>query len=106
MFLENLLMLFFWAFIGTQVALICRYAAVKGAVKKNPLLPVVAVMASVIIGIDLALLFTAADEEVSFGNTDWSVPQAESEQNDESALTCRSFTLNNVSDMISSKKVY
>ncbi len=86
-FLENLLMLSFWVFIGTQAALICRNAAVKGAVKKNPLLPVVAVMASVIIGIALALLFPAADEQVSFGNTDWSVPQTESEQNDESAGT-------------------
>ena len=55
-FLENLLMLTFWAFIGTQAALICRNAAGKAEAKKNPLLPVVAIMASVIIGIALALV--------------------------------------------------
>ena len=68
-FLENLLMLSFWAFIGTQAALICRYAAGKAEAKKNPLLPVTAVMASVIIGIALTLIFPAADGLASFGNT-------------------------------------
>ncbi|MCR4884662.1 MAG: formylglycine-generating enzyme family protein, partial [Clostridiales bacterium] len=41
-------------------------------------------MASVIIGIVLMLIFPAADGQLSFGSTDWSVPQSESEQNDES----------------------
>jgi len=54
-------MLSFWAFIGTRAALICRNAAGKAEEKKNPLLPVVAVMASVIIGIALMLVFPAAD---------------------------------------------
>ena len=31
------------------------------------------------------LVFPSADGQASFGNTDWSVPQAESEQNDEPA---------------------
>ncbi len=78
-------MLFFWAFIGTQAALICRNAAGKAEAKKNPLLPVVAIMASVIIGIALMLIFPAADGQASFGSTDWSAPQAESEPNTESA---------------------
>ena len=86
-FVENLLMLSFWAFIGTQTALVCRNAAGKAEAKKNPLLPVVAVMASVIIGIALMLVFPSADGQASFGNTDWSVPQAENEQNDEPAGT-------------------
>ena len=86
-FVENLLMLSFWAFIGTQTALVCRNAAGKAEAKKNPLLPVVAVMASVIIGIALMLVFPSADGQASFGNTDWFVPQAESEQNDEPAGT-------------------
>jgi len=86
-FLENLLMLSFWAFIGTQAALICRNAARKAEAKKNPLRPVVAVMASVIIGIAQMLLVPSADEQASFGNTDWAVPQAESEHNNESAGT-------------------
>ena len=84
-FLENLLMLSFWGSVGTQTALICRNAARKAEAKKNPLLPVVVVMASVIIGIALMLVFPSADEQASFGNTGWSVPQAESEQNDDSA---------------------
>ena len=45
-FVENLLMLSFWAFIGTQTALVCRNAAGKAEAKKNPLLPVVTVMRS------------------------------------------------------------
>lgn len=84
-FLENLAMLTFWALIGTQAALICRNAAGKGEAKKNPLLPVAAIMASVIIGIALMLIFPAADGQASFGSTDWSAPQAESEPNTESA---------------------
>ena len=59
-FLENLLMLSFWAFIGTQAALICRNAATKAGTKKDPLLPVAAIMASVIIGVVLMLLFPSA----------------------------------------------
>ena len=34
-FLENLLILSFWTFIGTQAALICRNAATKAGTKKN-----------------------------------------------------------------------
>jgi len=60
-FLENLLMLSFWAFIGNQIALVCRNAVVKAEKKKNPLIPVAAIMASVIIGIVLILLFPSAD---------------------------------------------
>ena len=59
-FLENLLMLSFWALIGTQTALICRNTAGKAEAKKNPFIPVVAIMASVIIGIALALVCPVA----------------------------------------------
>ena len=69
--LENLLMLSSWAFIGTQAALICRNAGMKGK-KQNPLIPVVAIMASVIIGIVLILLFPSADGQGFSGSTDWS----------------------------------
>jgi hypothetical protein len=69
--LENLLMLSFWAFIGTQAALICRNAGMKGK-KQNPLIPVAAIMASVIIGIVLILLFPSADGQGFSGSTDWS----------------------------------
>ena len=63
-FLENLLMLSFWAFIGTRAALVCRNAAGKAEAKKNPLIPVVSIMASVMIGIALALLFPSADGQI------------------------------------------
>ena len=82
-FIENLLMLSFWAFIGTQTALVCRNNAQKA--EKNPLIPVVAIMASVIIGSALALIFPSADGQVSFGDTDWSAPQAEVTHAEESA---------------------
>ena len=52
-FLENLLILLFWVFIGSQTAGILRAAAQKANTRKNPLIPVVAIMASVIIGLFL-----------------------------------------------------
>ena len=85
-FLENLLMLSFWAFVGARAALICRKTATKAG-KKNPLLPAAAILAAVMIGVVLTLLFPAADDQASFGKTDRSASQAESEQNGESAGT-------------------
>ena len=87
-FLENLLMQSFWAFAGTQAGRICRHAAQKKAAKKNLLLPAAALAASVLIGIALTLLFPAAEGFASFGNADWSEPQAESEENAASADSC------------------
>ncbi len=66
-FLENLLMLSFWGLVGTRAALICRNIARKGEGKKNPLIPAVAVVAAVIIGVVLTLLFPSADGQGSFG---------------------------------------
>ena len=60
-FLENLLMLSFWAFIGIQAARICRNAIQTAESKKNPLIPAAAIMASVIISVVLMLLFPSAD---------------------------------------------
>ena len=48
-FLENILMLTFWVYIGTQVAVICRDSQMKNEEKKNPLLPVIFIMAAIII---------------------------------------------------------
>ena len=95
--LENLLMLSFWAFIGTQTANLLRNAArtvqasgnaVQGAGSgkesrtaapgKNPLLPVVFMMAAVIIGIVLRLAIPSGEDDMSFGGADWSTPQTES----------------------------
>ena len=52
-FLENILMLIFWAYIGTQAAVLCLNAHRKTKEKKNPLLPVIFIMAAVIIGLIL-----------------------------------------------------
>ncbi len=71
-FLENLLMLSFCALIGTQAARICRNTATKAEKKKNPLIPVVVIMAAVMIGILLMLVFPSANGQASFGATDWS----------------------------------
>ena len=59
-FLENLATLSFWALIGTRAALICRNAAGQTETKKKPLLPVAGIMAPVIIGIALTLIFPSA----------------------------------------------
>jgi len=56
-FLENLLMLSFWGLIGAWAVLICRNTARKAEKKKNPLIPVAAIMAAVIIGVVLMLLY-------------------------------------------------
>ena len=86
-FLENLLMLSFWAFIGTQAALICRNTAGKAGKKKTLLLPAAAVMAAVIIGVVLMFLFPSADGQGSFGTPDWSVQQSDAAQTAEPAGT-------------------
>ena len=80
--LENLVMLSFWTFIGTQVALICRNAVQKKEPKRNPLLPIVAILASVLIGLVLGRLFTPADGQASFADTGWSVSKTEAIQAD------------------------
>ena len=48
--LENVVMLLFWAFAGCQVALICRK-------KGNPLLPVTLILAAVVIGLILSMIW-------------------------------------------------
>ena len=65
-FLENLLMLFFWGLIGTQIAQICRNTVGKAEKKKNRLMPAVIILASVIIGGALMLLLPGADALSSF----------------------------------------
>jgi formylglycine-generating enzyme required for sulfatase activity/flavodoxin len=74
-FLENLVMLLFWVLIGTQTAHCLRNAAQKKTPEKNPLLPVVYMMAAVIIGIVLQLAFPSGDDAGSFGTADWGAPE-------------------------------
>ncbi len=55
-FLENILMLTFWVYIGTQVAVLCRNSQMKNEEKKNPLLPVIFIMAAIIIGLVINMI--------------------------------------------------
>ncbi|MCR5448566.1 MAG: SUMF1/EgtB/PvdO family nonheme iron enzyme [Solobacterium sp.] len=80
-FLENLVMLLGWAFIGMQTAYICR-SAQKTEMKKNRFISAAAMAASALIGIVLAFLFPPAEGYMAFDESDWSMPQAETSQNE------------------------
>ena len=73
-FLENILMLLFWAFVGAQGALLCRKAYGKEREKKNPILPAVLVMAAVILGLVLNMVFPSGNGQ-GFGSAGWSAPK-------------------------------
>ena len=70
-FLENILMLSFWAFIGTEVAILCRNSQMKAEDKKNPLLPVVFIMGAIILGLVINMISGGANKE-DFGRAGWS----------------------------------
>jgi formylglycine-generating enzyme required for sulfatase activity/flavodoxin len=70
-FLENILMLTFWVYIGTQVAVICRNSQMKNEEKKNPLLPVIFIMAAIIIGLMINMISGGTSEDKS-GVAEWS----------------------------------
>lgn len=54
-FLENILMLLFWAFVGAQAALLCRNSQTDKE-KNNKLLPVLFIMAAIIIGLVINMI--------------------------------------------------
>ncbi len=66
-FLDNLLMLWFWAFVGMQTALILQKVAKKREDDQCRFLPSAAVLASVVIGVLLSFVFPAARDPVTFG---------------------------------------
>ena len=70
-FLENVLMLSFWAFIGTEVAFFCRNSQIKTEEKKNPLLPVVFIMGAIILGLVINMISGGTNKE-DFGGAGWS----------------------------------
>lgn len=70
-FLENILMLSFWAFIGTEVAILCRNSQMKAEDKKNPLLPVVFIMGAIILGLVINMISGGTNKEDS-GEAGWS----------------------------------
>ena len=83
-FLENILMLTFWAYIGTQVAVLCRNSQMKNEEKKNPLLPVIFIMAAIIIGLVINMIsggISGQDSgEVGWNSSDTEVMTSSSEE--------------------------
>ncbi len=73
-FMENILMILFLGFAGAQAAVLCRKTYGKDSEKKNPLLPAVFVMAAVILGLVLNMVFPAGNGQ-GFGSAGWSAPQ-------------------------------
>ena len=70
-FLENILMLLFWVYLGTQGAVLCRNSQAHLKEKKNPLLPAIFIMAAVILGLVLNAAFNDPDKQ-GFGGAGWS----------------------------------
>ena len=64
-------MLLFWVLIGTQTAHCLRNAAQKKTPEKKPLLPVVFMMAAVIIGIVLQLVFPSGGSSLASDVAAW-----------------------------------
>ena len=62
-YLENILMLSFWAFIGTEVAVLCRNTNMKTENKKNPLLPVVFIMSAIILGLVINMISGSTNKQ-------------------------------------------
>jgi len=75
-FLENILMLSFWAFIGTEVAILCRNSQMKAEDKKNPLLPVVFILGAIILGLVINMISGSMNKE-DFGGAGWSSSDTE-----------------------------
>ena len=69
-FLENLLILIFWAYVGAQGAILCRNAHARGQEKNNPLLPVMFLMMAIILGLVLSITLRD-DKEQGFNNVGW-----------------------------------
>ncbi|MBR0132986.1 MAG: DUF4405 domain-containing protein [Lachnospiraceae bacterium] len=62
-FFENILMLLFFVFIGAQLASLCRQLQKKDKEKKNPLVPLVFIMAAVILGLVINMILTKNDKK-------------------------------------------
>ena len=75
-FLENILMLSFWAFIGIEVAILCRNSQMKAEDKKNPLLPVVFIMSAIILGLVINMISGSMNKE-DFGGAGWNSSDTE-----------------------------
>ena len=70
-FFENILILSFWAFIGTEAAFLCRNSQMKTEDKKNPLLPVVFIMGAIILGLVINMISGSSNKQ-DFEGSGWS----------------------------------
>ena len=66
-FLENILQLTFWGYIGTEIAVLCRNSQRKKEEKKNPLLPVVLIMGAVLLGVIIHMIAGNRDKKGAAG---------------------------------------
>lgn len=70
----NILMLLFCAFLGAQVAALCRSFSRRGAAAKQSLSPVLFLLAAVVTGLILNLAFSSQGTQ-SNGPAAWTVPE-------------------------------
>ena len=66
-----MMVLTFWAYFGTQVAVLCRNSQMKTEEKKNPLLPVVFIMGAIIFGLVINMILGSTNKQ-DFGGAGWS----------------------------------
>ena len=89
-FIENVLMLLFWGFIGTEAAVLCRNSQMKTKDKKNPLLPVVFIMGAIIIGLVINMISGSTSgqnfDEDGWNSSDTEVMTSSSEEEGATAL--------------------
>ena len=71
-FLENIIMLSSWVFIGTEIAVVCRNSQMRAQEKMNPLLPMVFIMGAIILGLIFHMVSGGSDKQ-DFGGAEWSV---------------------------------
>ena len=73
-FLENILMLFFWTFAGAQASVFFRNLQAKKKEKRKLILPVLFTAVSVLIGSVLGMAFPS-ENDFGFGSGDWTSDQ-------------------------------
>lgn len=71
-FVENIMTLLFWAFIGMEVSALCKAS-------KNPLFPVCCMMAAVIIGLVMWVAMPGDRSDSNFSTGEWDTTQESTE---------------------------
>lgn len=77
-FLENILILIFWVYIGTECSGLCINSQKRSEYKKNPLLPVIFIMTSIILGLVLNMVSGESSKQ-DFGGAGWNSSEDVSE---------------------------